>query len=75
MKYDISTYMSNRSISKKIQLRVYNYLDYITKKESESPEKGLKILGMISENLRNDVNKEFYGNILTNSKLLSNKFS
>ncbi|KAL4482559.1 hypothetical protein ABPG72_005802 [Tetrahymena utriculariae] len=75
MKFDISNYMINRSISKKTQLKVYNYLEYIFKKESESPEKGQKILNLISEDLKNSVYKEFYQMILTNSKLFSHKFS
>ncbi|KAL4433522.1 hypothetical protein ABPG74_002919 [Tetrahymena malaccensis] len=75
MKFDISNYMINRSISKKTQLKVYNYLEYIYKKESESPEKGQKILSLISEDLKNSVYKEFYQMILTNSKLFSHKFS
>jgi len=33
------------------------------------------ILSKISESLKNDVYREFYGKILTNSKLFHNKFS
>lgn len=75
MKFDVSNYMVNRGISKKTQLRVFNYLEYINKKASEAPEKGQQILDLVSENLKHDVYKEFYGRILTNSKLFHHKFS
>lgn len=69
MKFDVSNYMVSRGITKKTQLRVFNYLEYINKKSHESPEKGQQILDLVSDNLKHDVYREFYGKILMNQKL------
>jgi hypothetical protein len=63
-KYEISKYMDKRGISSMLQSKVRKYLDYIEHKESESPDRGQQILNEISEKLKQDVLREFYGRIL-----------
>lgn len=54
---------------------MFKYLDYMHKEEQHSPEKGQKILSKISTNLREEVYRDFYGGVLSKSKLFRFNFS
>ena len=74
LKYDISHYMSKRGISSELQSKVRKFLDYQDSRDNDSPEKGVKILNSISNKLKEDVYKEFYGKILNGIKLFKFNF-
>ncbi|KAL4449975.1 hypothetical protein ABPG74_015094 [Tetrahymena malaccensis] len=74
-KYDLSIYMSTRQIKQDIQLRVMKFLDYKRMQEQDNPMRGEYILNQLSENLKEEIQKDFYGRILQSTKVFSSKFS
>ncbi|EAS00879.2 MFS transporter (macronuclear) [Tetrahymena thermophila SB210] len=74
-KYDLSIYMSTRQIKQDIQLRVMKFLDYKRMQEQDNPMRGEYILNQLSENLKEEIQKDFYGRILQSTKIFSSKFS
>ncbi|KAL4499045.1 hypothetical protein ABPG72_016947 [Tetrahymena utriculariae] len=74
-KYDLSIYMSTRQIKQDIQLRVMKFLDYKRMKEQDNPMRGEYILNQLSENLKEEIQKDFFGRILQSTKVFSSKFS
>ncbi|EGR31744.1 hypothetical protein IMG5_102980, partial [Ichthyophthirius multifiliis] len=74
-RYEMSVYMRSRQINIDIQVRVMKYMEYIKRQEDDNPIKGEQILNCLSNNLKNEIQKDFYGRILKSSKLFNLKFS
>ena len=47
------------------------YVEYIKGKEEDNPLKGEEILYSLSNNLKEEIKKDFYGRILKSSKLFN----
>ncbi|EAS00821.2 cyclic nucleotide-binding domain protein (macronuclear) [Tetrahymena thermophila SB210] len=74
-KNNISDYMAKRNINQKLQLKVIKYLDYTHSRQADGPLKGQMILNTIAKNLREEVQLEYFGNILQNTRIFKNNFS
>ncbi|KAL4482674.1 hypothetical protein ABPG73_021334 [Tetrahymena malaccensis] len=74
-KNNISDYMGKRNINQKLQLKVIKYLDYTHSRQADGPLKGQMILNTIAKNLREEVQLEYFGNILQNTRVFKNNFS
>ncbi|EAR98946.1 cation channel family protein (macronuclear) [Tetrahymena thermophila SB210] len=76
-KYDISKYLKSRNITKKVQLKIYKYLEYLNRQEIEGHffMKGEKILNRVSQNLREEVYREYYGKIISQISFFTKNFS
>ncbi|KAL4480496.1 hypothetical protein ABPG72_022251 [Tetrahymena utriculariae] len=76
-KYDISKYLKSRNITKKVQLKIYKYLEYLNRQEIEGHffMKGEKILNRVSQNLREEVYHEYYGKIISQISFFTKNFS
>ncbi|EGR30563.1 cation channel family protein, putative [Ichthyophthirius multifiliis] len=74
-KYEITDYMLRRNITKDTQMRVIKYLEYIHISSDVGHMKGYNILNLVSKRLRDNIYKEYYGDILQNFKIFSRKFS
>lgn len=67
--------MRQRNVSTQLQLKIYKQIDYMMKKEYNSPSKGQEILEKISQSLREEVYQDIYGQHLKQIKLLKLNFS
>ncbi|KAL4471032.1 hypothetical protein ABPG73_015583 [Tetrahymena malaccensis] len=74
-KYDINIYLSNRQISKKVQLQILKAIEYKNISQASKHLRGEEILQNLSHNIQSEFKKEFFGKILTNCKAFQHNFS
>ena len=51
------------------------YIDYVRTQENDNPLKGQEILGLLSSSLREEIQKDFFGRVLSAFKLFKLEFS
>lgn len=68
-------YMQNRGISKKIQISILKYMDYLFKQDEQESIKGEQIIDKLSLNLKKELYHDFYGRILSSSTYIKKNFS
>lgn len=67
--------MNLRQINSQLQNKVRKYLDYVEKKQRESPDKGSEILELISKKIKDEVHQEYFGKIINQMKIFRFNFS
>ncbi|KAL4499085.1 hypothetical protein ABPG72_016987 [Tetrahymena utriculariae] len=68
--------ISNKEAAIKQQKNnISDYMDYTHSRQADGPLKGQMILNTIAKNLREEVQLEYFGNILQNTRIFKNNFS
>lgn len=71
--------MKSRNISKKTQLKAIKFLEYMQTSSdfnlNGNTSKGEVVLSHLSKSIKDDVYREFFGQIIVNSKLFGCNFS
>ncbi|EAR83665.2 cyclic nucleotide-binding domain protein (macronuclear) [Tetrahymena thermophila SB210] len=71
----IMNYMIQRSISKKNQIKMMHYLEYLLRKSQKNDEGSVKLLEDAPLSLRRSLFQDFFGKILTSNKYIPNHLS
>ncbi|KAL4435264.1 hypothetical protein ABPG74_017356 [Tetrahymena malaccensis] len=71
----IMNYMIQRSISKKNQIKMMHYLEYLLRKSQKNDEGSVKLLEDVPLSLKNSLFQDFFGKILTSNKYIPNHLS
>ncbi|KAL4474218.1 hypothetical protein ABPG72_001757 [Tetrahymena utriculariae] len=71
----IMNYMIQRSISKKNQIKMMHYLEYLLRKSQKNDEGSVKLLDDVPISLKNSLFQDFFGKILTSNKYIPNHLS
>lgn len=69
--------MKKRSITKGLKIKVYKYLECLNKKENEGQfgMKGESILNKVPQHLREEVQRGYYGNIISQIPFFTKNFT
>ncbi|EAR83168.2 cation channel family protein (macronuclear) [Tetrahymena thermophila SB210] len=67
-KRHISNYMRSRGINSQLQIEVLKYLDNVKQEEIEIANKGQEVIQILSSQIREKLQSDYYGRILQESK-------
>ncbi|KAL4465443.1 hypothetical protein ABPG73_007898 [Tetrahymena malaccensis] len=75
LKRDIGYYMRARDIDSQLQAKVYQYISYYHLEAAQEHQQTEEILGKLSQDLRLQIQKNYFGKALSSSYFLSSNFS
>ncbi|EAS06722.2 cation channel family protein (macronuclear) [Tetrahymena thermophila SB210] len=75
LKRDIGYYMRARDIDSQLQAKVYQYISYYHLEAAQEYQQTEEILGKLSQDLRLQIQKNYFGKALSSSYFLSSNFS
>ncbi|KAL4492465.1 hypothetical protein ABPG72_005600 [Tetrahymena utriculariae] len=73
--FELINYMDCRNIKKQTQMKILKYLEYINKGKDENKYQAMEILSQFPQNLREEVQREYFYKILKGDSFLEKQFS
>ncbi|EWS73306.1 cation channel family protein (macronuclear) [Tetrahymena thermophila SB210] len=73
--FELINYMEFRNIKKQTQMKILKYLEYIKKGKDENKYQAMEILSQFPQNLREEVQREYFYKILKGDSFLAKQFS